>query len=88
MNEATSTSTQPERLLWDDICKRYPSEWVVLVDLERSKDDDEYEFGLSTVWGHSPNRREAYVVAKSAHDSFDEVACRFTGELVPNLTFR
>ncbi|HEX2688336.1 MAG TPA: hypothetical protein VHN14_17015 [Kofleriaceae bacterium] len=30
-----------ERLTWNEICQRYPEEWVVLVAIERADEADE-----------------------------------------------
>jgi hypothetical protein len=41
---AAATMNAPERLTWDEICQRYPDEWVVLVKiqaLDEAPDPDE-----------------------------------------------
>ena len=41
---SAATMNAPERLTWDEICQRYPDEWVVLVKiqaLDETPDPDE-----------------------------------------------
>ncbi|HEY7957566.1 MAG: hypothetical protein ACHQ17_02060 [Polyangia bacterium] len=78
MDQMHATSVEPERLTWDDICRRYVNEWVVLVDIEWGADDS-IEFGLATVIGHAPTRKGATPIAKLAYESHQEVGCFFTG---------
>lgn len=51
--------TGPELLGWDEICARYPDQFVVLVDIEpvalRSP-----EIKMARVIGHGDSRRSAY----------------------------
>jgi hypothetical protein len=71
-------ASESERLTWDEICRRYVDQWVVLVDIDWGADDS-IEFGLSTVLGHAATRKEASPLVKRAHETYQEVACFFTG---------
>lgn len=46
-----SAATQ-ERLTWDEICRRYPDEWVLLYDGD-FVDDPELSVRAAKVWMHS-----------------------------------
>jgi len=38
---AVATMTTPERLTWDEICQRYPDEWVVVAEIQPVDETDE-----------------------------------------------
>ncbi|HEX2570540.1 MAG TPA: hypothetical protein VH877_13375 [Polyangia bacterium] len=59
MSTTEPASTQaPERLTWEEICARYPDEWVVLTEIDFIEEDDE-EFRTAVVLDHSKKRGEA-----------------------------
>lgn len=87
-----------ERLTWDEICRRYPDEWVVVVEIqpvneidEDASDDDEMkdvrcgpiEECTSIVVAHHKTRKEASPSVREAMARYDEVGAFFTGRLVP-----
>jgi hypothetical protein len=67
----------PEKLSWDEIRKRYPDEWVILVDY--SFDDNEAIIA-AVVHDHSPDRDQLYARCANDPDQPRSVATRFTGE--------
>lgn len=38
---AVATMIAPERLTWDEICRRYPDEWVVVAEIQPVDETDE-----------------------------------------------
>lgn len=78
-----------ERLTWDQICSRFPNEWVVLVnadwenvDWENDQDSElGTEFGTALVLGHYKRRKEASPHIKAAFKHYREIACYWTGEI-------
>ena len=85
MEQARSVTAESERVTWDEICRRHVDQWVVLVDIDWG-DDDSIEFGLSTVFGHAPNRKDAGPVVRRAFLHHKEVGCFFTGPLFGSAT--
>ena len=80
MSEALALSMAPERMTWDDICRRFPDEWVVLVDADWA-DDHNFEFGTAQVFTHRASRREATQDLGVACGSFQNVGCFITGRI-------
>jgi hypothetical protein len=74
------TAVANERLTWDEICKRFPDEWVVLVDTSWENDID-FDFGTAVVLAHHKIRKAASPDVKAAFGSHDEVGCFWTGEV-------
>jgi hypothetical protein len=76
-----------ERLSWDEICRRYPNEWVVVIDGDWVRDRP---FGLvsAIVWSHHQTRRDATPDAKAAIEARGEVGCFFTGKILPDRLIR
>ncbi|MBI4861154.1 MAG: hypothetical protein HY815_12985 [Candidatus Riflebacteria bacterium] len=64
-----------EKLTWDEIKKRFPDEWVVLVDSSFNENEDLTE---GTVFAHGSNRDTIYDQCRRAPSPF---AVRFTGQL-------
>jgi hypothetical protein len=71
-----------ERLTWDEICRRYPDEWVVLVEFERP-DQNHLEFNAAVVLAHHKTSKEASPAVKEAFKYYDEAGSFFTGRLIP-----
>ena len=46
-----------EPLTWEQICERYPDEWVCLVEIDKINDTD-FEFRRARVIGHGKTRKE------------------------------
>jgi hypothetical protein len=77
-----ATKNAHERLTWDEICRRYPDEWVVMAEIEWVNDTD-FEFGTALVLAHHKTRKEASPSVKEADKHYAEVGAFFTGRLVP-----
>ena len=71
---------ETERLTWDEICKRYPDEWVVLVETDWVNDCD-FNFRSAKVFGHAKRRKESSPIVKDAFRTYQGVGCFYTGEL-------
>lgn len=82
MLDNAQNTTSPERLTWDEICVRYPDEWVVLVEFER-EDDTDLRFYAATVLAHHRTRKAASADVKAAFQRHDEAGSFFTGQLIP-----
>jgi hypothetical protein len=67
-----------EKLTWDEIKKRFPDEWVILVNLDRNTDDETVKGG--EVFAHSTNKRELLSSTKMALAGQCR-AVRFTGQV-------
>jgi hypothetical protein len=78
--EATAITHDAERLTWAEICKRFPDEWVVLVDADRTNDRD-FEFGTALVVGPRRDRKEASIDVKAAFLNYRSVGCFWTGKI-------
>jgi hypothetical protein len=50
------SATTAERLTWDEICARYPDEWVLLVDADFAY-DAELSVRSARVWMHDRESR-------------------------------
>jgi len=80
------TTNAHERLTWDEICRRYPDEWVVVVEIERVDESDEaddvaIEFCTSVVIAHHKTRKGASPSVKAAFQRYEEVGKFWTGVL-------
>jgi len=53
-----------EPLTWEQICDRYPNEWVCLVEMDKVNDTD-FDFGTARVVGHGKTRRTPMEQARS-----------------------
>lgn len=52
-----------EPLAWDEICDRYPDEWVCLVEIDEINETD-FEFRTARVVGHGKTRAAPYNQAR------------------------
>jgi len=78
--KAMAISHDVERLTWDEICRRFPDEWVVLVDADWTNDRD-FKFGIALVVGHRKVRKEASIDVKAAFLHYKSVGCFWTGKI-------
>ena len=82
--EVQTSSAAPERLTWNEICTRYPDEWVILVDIDWI--DEDGDFRTAVVLGHSPDRKESLREAAPIRRGYREFAREFTGRIrLPHL---
>lgn len=65
----------PDKLTWDEIKKRFPDEWVVLVDYSFNDNEDLTD---GVVYAHGPERAQVYA---SASQGPKRTAVRYTGEI-------
>jgi len=79
-NTARNAIDNPEKLTWDEICQRFPDEWVVLVDIDWVNDRD-FEFGTAAVIARHKRRRDASPEIKAIRARNVEVGCFWTGEI-------
>lgn len=80
MREVLSLAAASERLTWSEICRRFPDQWVVLVDADWA-DDHNFEFGSAHVFAHRASRGQATKDMGEACRSFENVGCFFTGRI-------
>jgi hypothetical protein len=77
-----ATMNAHERLTWEEICRRYPDEWVVMAEIEWVNDTD-FEFRTALVLAHHKTRKEASPSVKAGFQHYTEVGSFFTGRLIP-----
>jgi hypothetical protein len=80
MNTAREATDHLENLTWDQICKRFPDEWVVLVDIDWVNDRD-FEFGTAIATARHKRRRDTSPDIKAIRARNVEVGCFWTGEI-------
>lgn len=66
-----------EPLTWEQICERYPNEWVCLVEMEGIT-DTEFEFRTARVVGHGKTRRQPLDQASRILETYDGFGHLFT----------
>jgi hypothetical protein len=82
---ALSTSEPSEPLSWQEICRRYPDQWVALVEIDWT---DEEEIVGARVAGHGPRRADPLEQARHLHSRYQEIGHFFTGSIrAPPLSF-
>ena len=79
MSEALEMSDLPELLPWAEICRRYPDQWVALVDIDWIDNTD--EFSAARVAGHGPKRADPLAQARQFQSRFEEIGHFFTGRV-------
>jgi hypothetical protein len=67
-----------EPLTWQQICERYPDEWVCLVEIDRPEDNN-FAFRTARVVGHGKGRRDPYLQARAFYDQYNHMGHYFTG---------
>jgi len=84
-----NASATAERLTWDQICSRFPDEWVVLAETDWTNGWGP-EFGTAVVVAHYKRRKEASPYIKAAFERYPQIGCFWTGALrepLPRLVF-
>jgi len=71
----------PEPMTWGEICERYPSQWVCVVDMDRLTPTSS-EFRTARVVGHGATRREPLDQARAWRSRFEIIGHYFTGAIV------
>ncbi len=69
-----------ERLTWDEVRRRYPDQWVTLVDIDWVNETD-FEFRSAIAIGHGAHRRLAIAEAHPQLDRYPGFGCYFTGRI-------
>ncbi len=85
-NDARINVAAAERLTWDEICKRYPNEWVVLVQFDSPGDEMDLEFKTAVVIARHKTRKGASRDVKAAFQHHDEVGSFWTGKIVAPIS--
>lgn len=76
-------------LTWEQICERYPDEWVCLVEIDRIVDNN-FAFRTARVVGHGKHPRDPIVQARAFRDQYMGMGHYFTGRVrtpLPRLLF-
>jgi len=79
-DQSLSEPALSEPLTWQEICARYPNEWVVLVEVDWI-DEDDRDFRSARVAGHGKTRKEPLVQARSMWSRYGELSHFFTGRI-------
>ncbi len=72
--------TPSEPLTWQEICDRYPEEWVVLVEIDWVNDRD-FEFRNARVAGHGKRRKDPLIQARPLRERYRSMGHFFTGRI-------
>ena len=82
MSEAHAIGSErlTELLTWKEICKRYPEQWVALVEMDWNEETD--EFTVARVAGHGTTRRAPFDQMRAAGLQYEDVGHFFTGRVV------
>lgn len=72
-------------MTWQEICGRYPDQWVALVEITWV--DDEV-VATARVAGHGPRRADPLRQARHLHSRYEEIGHFYTGRVrAPRLGF-
>ncbi len=66
-----------EPLTWEQICDRYPNQWVCLVEMDKLNDTD-FDFRTARVVGNGRTRRKPLVQARPFRDRYELIGHYFT----------
>ncbi len=69
-----------EPLTWEQICERYPDEWVCLVEIDRPIDHN-FAFRTARVVGHGRHPRDPIMQARPFCDQYEGMGHYFTGRV-------
>jgi len=70
-----------ESLTWAEICRRYPNQWVCLVEIDQIEPNN-FAFRTARVVGYGRTRREPLEQAQSWWAHYEEIGHYFTGPIV------
>jgi hypothetical protein len=74
-----------EPLTWEQICERYPDQWVVLVEFDRPDEDHNTRFRTARIAGVGKTRREAFEQGRPFERGYECCANRFTGPIARSI---
>lgn len=77
--DTTDTPFISEPLTWEQICERYPNEWVCLVEIDEVNDTD-FDFRTARVVGHGRTRGEPLIQADPYIEIYRDFGHYFTGD--------
>lgn len=81
MNTAANIAPQvSEPLTWEEICERYPEQWVCLVEIDKLEEQN-FEFRTARVVGHGKTRRDPLEQARPLRARYEEIGHYFTGRI-------
>jgi hypothetical protein len=78
--QRTPTPSISEPLTWEQICERYPDEWVCLVEIDNINDTD-FAFRTARVVGHGKQPRDPYTQARPIRHLYECMGHFFTGHV-------
>lgn len=76
---AGDSTTAPERLTWDEICARYPDQWVLLVECDWIDGNIDNDFRTAVVLAHGPSRDDTFRASEPEHSRYEEFVHEYTG---------
>jgi hypothetical protein len=76
----TAAPIVTDPLTWQEICARYPDQWVALVEIDWVNEND-LDFRSARVAGHGKTHREPLDQARPLRARYDEVGHFFTGPI-------
>jgi len=86
MAETSNTeSLLTEPLTWQQICERYPSQWVVLVDIEKDPEDYSINFHTARVAGVGKSLRDSMDHGRAFERGYSGWKCPFTGTVTRSI---
>ena len=74
-----------EPLTWEQICERYPDQWVVLVEIDQPDEDHNTGFRTARVAGVGRTRRESFDQARPFERGYPGFANPFTGPIARSM---
>ena len=80
MAAQSDIAEKPERLTWEQVRKRFPEQWVTLVDVDWVNETD-FEFRSAVAIGHGARRKDAIDDARGLLARYAGFGCYFTGRI-------
>jgi hypothetical protein len=71
-----------ELLTWQQICERFPTQWVALVDMDWNEETN--DFTVARVAGHGTTRRAPFEQMRATGLSYETVGHFYTGRVRPH----
>jgi hypothetical protein len=83
LSEPLTTLSEP--LTWEQICDRYPHQWVVLVEMVRETADYNSKLRTARVAGAGKTRREPLVQSRPLRSGYSSFGHFFTGPITRSI---
>ena len=74
-----------EPMTWEQICDRYPNQWVVLVETDWRDEDHNTGFRTARVAGAGKTLRESFDQGRPFERGYAGCANRFTGPITRSI---